>query len=174
MTTRPGRLSGKCCVITGCGSLKGIGAATAKRWALEGPLALVLVGRKPEGITELAEEINKSNPGVAVTFIADAASESDTKKLVDFCLEKFGRLDVFFANAGHGGTNLDTTSIVDMTAAEFKETLEVNVMHPFYALKYATPAMCVTSEAKKVAGGSIIVNGSVAGTLDGKRTSADC
>lgn len=47
-------------------------------------------------------------------------------------------------------------------------------MHPFYAIKYATPAMCVTSEAKPKAGGSVIVNGSVAGTPDGKRVSADC
>lgn len=121
----PGRLSNKVCIITGAGSLKGIGAATARRWASEEPLALILVGRKPEGITELAAEINKIKPGLAVTFVAEASSEKDTENCVKFAMEKYGRLDVFFANAGHGGTSLDMTSLVTMTAEEMRETMEV-------------------------------------------------
>ncbi|KAI9021274.1 hypothetical protein DFJ74DRAFT_672469 [Hyaloraphidium curvatum] len=167
-----GRLDGKVAVITGCGHPSGIGAASARRFADENPRALVVVGRRPEGIKELAEEIR----GVGVDcehFIADAASEPDTERLVAHCLEKWGRLDVFFANAGHGGTNLDKVSLTGMDLSDFQETLNVNILHPFLAIKHATPAMCVTSPSKPAPSGSVIVCGSVAGTSEGKRISAD-
>ncbi len=75
-------------------------------------------------------------------------------------VEKYGRLDVMFANAGVVGTNRVFT---DIGAEEFAGTLRTNVLSVFLAAKYAAKAMMKTSEAKPYPSGSIIATASVAG-----------
>ena len=97
------------------------------------------------------------------------------KAVVDDALEKYGRLDIFFANAGVSGSNM---ALPDTTGEDFMRTMRTNALSVFVAIKYASAAMMrttISSEetktekeeeeegAKKFPGGSIIATSSVAG-----------
>jgi len=82
------------------------------------------------------------------------------KEVVDHAIETYGRLDIFFANAGVVGNNKLFTEIGEK---EFLATLRTNVVSVFLGAKYAAPAMMKTSAEKKYPSGSIIGTASVAG-----------
>lgn len=82
------------------------------------------------------------------------------KAVVDDALSTYGRLDVFFANAGIVGTPQLFTEI---ESEAFLLTMKTNTLSVFLAAKYAAPAMQVTSSEKKYPSGSIIGTSSVAG-----------
>jgi NADP-dependent 3-hydroxy acid dehydrogenase YdfG len=82
-------------VITGAST--GIGAATARR-AVEFGHRVVLAARSEDKLTALAEELGDG----ALAFRCDVTSWEDQQQLVAATLERFGRMDVFFANAGFG------------------------------------------------------------------------
>jgi NADP-dependent 3-hydroxy acid dehydrogenase YdfG len=84
-------------VITGASS--GIGAATARR-AVEFDYRVVLAARSQEKLDGLAEELG--GPEHALAVRCDVTSWEDQQALVATTLERFGRMDVFFANAGFG------------------------------------------------------------------------
>ncbi|CAI2178507.1 16158_t:CDS:10 [Funneliformis geosporum] len=146
------RLCCKVCIITGAGSEKGIGRATAWSFA------------KNDLLPQLAKDIQTKYPKVTViSRKLDAASEDDVKSTVDDAIKKFGRLDVFFANAGI----LRTTRIHDLEPSKFMEVMRVNVLSVFLAIKHASTAMKITGIDKKQSGGSIIAIASVAGLRSG-------
>ncbi len=91
----------------------------------------------------------------------DAGDESAVKAVIDECLAKYGRLDVFFANAGVSGSN---RHFAEVGGEEVMRTLRTNVLSVFVAIKYAAAAMMKTEEAgKRFPCGSIIATSSVAG-----------
>jgi NAD(P)-dependent dehydrogenase (short-subunit alcohol dehydrogenase family) len=90
----------------------------------------------------------------------DAADEKSVKEVVDHAIKTYGRLDVFFANAGVVGT---PTVFKDIDEDQFLSTLRTNVVSVHLAAKYGAPAMMITSEEKKYPSGSIIGTASVAG-----------
>jgi len=126
------------------------------------------------------KEINAAFPKVEIhTRRFDAADEAKVKEVVDDAIERYGRLDVFFANAGVVGR---TTLFSDFSKDEFMSILNTNTsryanfstlytgsvsskLHcsVFLAAKYAAPAMMQTSADKPQASGSIIGTASVAG-----------
>lgn len=89
----------------------------------------------------------------------DASDEPSVKNVVAEALDKYGRLDVFFANAGISSGRVfweeDTEGFMNM--------MKVNTLSVFLAAKYASRAMLVTSPAKPYPSGSIIGTASVAG-----------
>jgi NAD(P)-dependent dehydrogenase (short-subunit alcohol dehydrogenase family) len=82
------------------------------------------------------------------------------KDVVDHAIETYGRLDIFFANAGVAGNSKLFTEIGEK---EFLATLRTNVVSVFLGAKYAAPAMMRTSAEKKYPSGSIIGTASAAG-----------
>jgi NAD(P)-dependent dehydrogenase (short-subunit alcohol dehydrogenase family) len=90
----------------------------------------------------------------------DAADEKCVKEVVDHAIETYGRLDIFFANAGVVGNNKLFT---DIGEKDFLATLRTNVVSVALAAKYAAPAMMKTSAEKRYSSGSIIGTASVAG-----------
>lgn len=82
------------------------------------------------------------------------------KAVVDDALSTYGRLDVFFANAGIVGI---PKLFTEVEPEEFMRTMKTNTLSVFLAAKYAAPAMQVTSAEKKYPSGSIIGTASVAG-----------
>jgi hypothetical protein len=91
-----GRLSNKVAIVTGASA--GIGWATAKLFAAEG--AKVVVGARREAeLKTLVAEIEAAG-GKAVALAGDVRSEAYAKALVALAVERFGRLDVAFNNAG--------------------------------------------------------------------------
>ncbi|CAG8573584.1 2725_t:CDS:10 [Funneliformis caledonium] len=158
------RLCCKVCIITGAASEKGIGRATAWAFAKNGAKAIYVTDYLEDLLPQLAKEIQTKYPKVTViSRKLDAASEDDVKSTVDDAIKRFGRLDVFFANAGILGIN----KIHDLVPSKFMEVMRVNVLSVFLAIKHASTAMKITGNDKKQSGGSIIATASVAGLRSG-------
>ena len=128
------RLDGKVCVITGAGS--GIGRASALRFAEEGA-AVLAVGRSADN-TEATAALVRGSGGRALGLVADATAEVDVQAVVARCLVEFGRLDVFFANAGTPGSN---ATMLEQSVDEWNEVWRVNVISCMLAVKHAGRVM---------------------------------
>jgi NAD(P)-dependent dehydrogenase (short-subunit alcohol dehydrogenase family) len=88
-----GRLRGKVAIITG--GTSGIGRRTVEMFAQEGALVLIAARREKEG-RELARAL-----GSQVDFLkTDVSQEAEVKAMIDYAVERFGRLDCLFNNAG--------------------------------------------------------------------------
>ncbi|HZP85804.1 MAG TPA: SDR family oxidoreductase [Burkholderiales bacterium] len=144
------RLQGKVAIITGASS--GIGRATAVLFAQEGAKVVVAARRKSE-LNALVDEI-ASDGGQAVAVPGDVCSEAFAQTLVDAAIERFGRLDIAFNNAGTLG-EMGPTAAVSLTG--WTHTLETNLTSAFLGAKYQAPAML------KNKGGSIIFTATFVG-----------
>ncbi|KAG6010865.1 hypothetical protein E4U21_002533 [Claviceps maximensis] len=154
------RASGKVIIITGANSAMGIGRATAHLFAENGAKAIYICDFDDSNLAAHQEEINAAYPHVYIhPWQFDAADNDKVKAVVDDALERYGRLDVFFANAGVNGLNMAFTELTD---ADFMEVMRTNTLSVFLAAKYAAPAMMKTSSQKPQSSGSIIGTASVA------------
>ncbi|MHA2039197.1 MAG: glucose 1-dehydrogenase [Promethearchaeota archaeon] len=146
-----GKIDGKVAVITGCAS--GIGKATTKLFIQEG--ARVVIGDIQDDLGKaLADELGPN----AIYQHANVRSEEHIKKLIDLAVDKFGKLDVMFNNAGFGGAG----GPIDETPVDaWDVTMEVMLRSVFLGIKNAVPIM------KKQGYGSIISTASVAGMRTG-------
>ncbi|ODA80997.1 hypothetical protein RJ55_03957 [Drechmeria coniospora] len=155
------RLQGKVAIITGANSPMGIGRATAHQFAESGARALYLCDLDATHLASHKQDMLASFPIVEIhTRQLDAADDGQVQAVVDDALIRYGRLDVFFANAGVTGRNVVFAELSD---DDFMSVLRTNTLSVFLAAKHAAPAMARTSEVKPVAGGSIIATASVAG-----------
>ncbi|WHZ00824.1 glucose 1-dehydrogenase [Neobacillus sp. YX16] len=128
-----GKLSGKVAIITG--ATGEIGKGTAEKFLKEGA-KLVLVDINEDAMKKAKEELELS--GEIITVIADVSKESDVKNYVNTCVEHFGRIDVFFNNAGIEGK---VAPLVQQNLEDFDAVMNVNVRGVFLGLKYVLPNM---------------------------------
>ncbi len=147
-------LDGKVAIVTGAAS--GIGRASTRLFAAAG--AQVVAADRADTIADTVDLVRRDG-GTAVGVRMDAGSEPDVVRLVDEAMERFGRLDVVFANAGITGKVQG--GLFDETAEGWMEILRVNLIGPFLAIKTAAPKMA------ELGGGSIICTASVAGLRSG-------
>ncbi|RHZ47602.1 SDR family NAD(P)-dependent oxidoreductase [Aspergillus thermomutatus] len=155
------RVKDKVAIVTGANSPAGIGRASAHQYAHNGAKAVYLCDFTDTHLATHKREIESLYPGVEVQIRKfDAAEEDAVKAVVDDAIARYGRLDIFFANAGIVGQNKIFT---DVTGDDFARTLRVNTIGVFLAVKYASLGMKVTSAAKPYPSGSIICTASVAG-----------
>ncbi len=125
-----GRLAGKVAVVTG--GCSGIGLATVRRFAEEG--ATVVVGDLADEVGEaLAAEI-----GGAYVH-TDVASKEDVDRLFATAVERFGKLDIAFNNAGISPPEDD--SILDTDLEAWRRVQEVNLTSVYLCCKAALPYM---------------------------------
>ncbi|PPQ70559.1 hypothetical protein CVT24_000048 [Panaeolus cyanescens] len=166
-SVRSHKLKGKVCIITGVGSLKGIGRAAAFRFAHEGAKHLYLLDFDPTNLPELKSSIEAKYPDVDVQQ-ADASDEQAISGICERALRDEGRLDVFFANAGIASTD----PLAETSAETFMTVMKVNALSCFLAVKHASAAMLKTnaSRGKEASGGSIIMTASTAGIRSGAGT----
>ncbi|KAF2401481.1 3-oxoacyl-reductase [Trichodelitschia bisporula] len=151
------RMKDKICVITGANSALGIGRATAHQFARNGAKAIFLCDFAGDLLAHHKREITSLYPGTEVhTRQFDASDEEGVKGVVDEAVKMYGRLDVFFANAGISGGKIFTETSVD----EFMRMMKVNTLSVFLAAKHAARAMTAN---KPYPSGSIIGTASVAG-----------
>ncbi|GAB3673263.1 SDR family NAD(P)-dependent oxidoreductase [Salinisphaera aquimarina] len=139
------RLQGKIAIITGATS--GIGEATARRFAEEGA-SLMLAARSVDVGERLAAELGDN----VVFKRTDVSHEAEMQALVDATIERFGRLDCLFNNAGAGERSTAET----ITEGDFDHTMRLLAGSVAFGIKHAARVM-------KDHGGSIINNASIAG-----------
>src|SRR6185503_5297390 len=134
----PGRpvmkLKDKVALITGAGS--GIGQATALLFAREGARVAVVDVRE-EAAKATAQEIERAG-GQALALRADVSRAADNQAAVEQTVARWGRLDIFYANAG---VPERPTPVEDVDEATFDRIMAVNVKGPFLGVKYAAPIM---------------------------------
>ncbi|KAA1027875.1 SDR family oxidoreductase [Pseudonocardia sp. EV170527-09] len=127
-------LESKVVIVTG--ALGGIGGATARLLA-DGGAHVVASDIVDTGCGDLVGELSARGP--KATFLtADIAREDQARALVEHAVERFGRLDGAFNNAGipqHG------KPLVDLTSDEFSTVLRINALGVFHCLKHQIPAM---------------------------------
>lgn len=146
------KLSGKVAIITG--ATAGIGGASAKLFAAEGA-KVVAAGRRADLGAKVIDEIVEAG-GEGVFVEADVSKSADHQKLVDVALERWGRLDIAFNNAGTAHEHCD---IQDFDEEVWNWVVQVNLTGVFLAMKAQIPAML------KSGGGSIINTSSVGGLI---------
>lgn len=139
-----GRLEGKIAVITGAAA--GIGKASAALFAREGA-TVVMADVKTEPGEAAAASIREAG-GAAEFVTADVSVEDAMRALIDGAVERHGRLDVLYNNAG-GATPRDG-KVTDMPLDEFWRTISVDLFGPFLGCRFAIPHM------ERNGGGSII------------------
>ena len=116
---------GKVALVTGATS--GIGRETAIQFAKAGA-KVVLAGRRQQEGDSVANEIN-SDGGDALFVQTDVTQEDQVKRLVDQTIERFGRLDIAFNNAGveHGGPVTEFTEdrlVIEVSRCPYPFTRE--------------------------------------------------
>jgi NAD(P)-dependent dehydrogenase (short-subunit alcohol dehydrogenase family) len=144
--------AGKVALITGGNA--GIGRATAIEFAKHGANAVISGRREKEG-HEVIAEIKKLG-GEAIFVKTDVSKEGDVKAMIEQTLEKFGRLDFAFNNAGVEET---LTPLPDQTEETYDQIMDINVKGVWLSLKHEIPAML------KTGGGAIVNNSSIAGLV---------
>jgi 3alpha(or 20beta)-hydroxysteroid dehydrogenase len=127
------KLAGKVAVITG--GAGGIGKETAELFLKEGA-KVVLVGTTEANLTRAKAELEAF--GEVITVKADVSQEADTIRYVQTAVDHFGKIDIFFNNAGIEG---QIALLVDQTVEDFDRVMNVNVRGVFLGLKYVLPVM---------------------------------
>jgi len=154
------RLEEKVALITG--GTSGIGSATAIRFAQEGA-KVAITGRNQERGEQVVQDIVASG-GEALFIRSDVRKAGDCRQAVDMTLERFGRIDVLFNNAGV----FHPKTIPDCTEEEWDETIDSSLKGAFLMSKYTIPSMIENG------GGSIIHTSSGWGVLGGDKAAAYC
>ena len=139
------RFEGKVAVITGGNS--GIGLATAKRFYQEGA-KVAISGRSQRTLDEASKAIGSG----LFAFKADVAKLPDLDRFYRAVVEKFGKFDILFVNAGVA----KFLPVENADEAHYDEIFDINTKGAYYSIQKALPHIND--------GGSIILNTSVAGS----------
>ena len=124
------KLPNKIAVITGGNS--GIGLATAHEFKAQGA-RVIIIGRKPDAVAAAAREIG----GDTLGLVADVSKVAELDAAFQIIREKFGRIDVLFANAGIA----KFAPLADVTEAFFLEQVAINVKGAYFTAQKALPLL---------------------------------
>ncbi|MDP2931833.1 MAG: SDR family oxidoreductase [Chloroflexota bacterium] len=138
------RLENRVAVVTGAAS--GFGRASAHLFAREG--AKVVVADINDVTGEETVAMIKQDGGKAIFVHTDITRAADVERLVKTAIEKFGKIDILFNNAGIGQKR---TEIENTDEAMIDQVYALNVKSIFLTARYVVPLM-------KKAGGGVIIN----------------
>lgn len=139
------KLSGKVAVITGGNS--GIGLATAKKYAAQGA-QVIITGRNKATLDTALSEIGQS----AYAIKSDVSNLSDLDALYEEIANKYGKIDILFANAGVA----EVAPLGNISEDAYDRHFDINVKGVFFTVQKALPILND--------GGSIILNASIVST----------
>ena len=124
------RLEGKTVVITGASS--GMGKSMVELFVKEGA-SVVAVARRKERLEALKTALQDA-PGKIEIYVADVSKQEANEAMIDFAVEKFGKLDVLVNNAGI----MDSMEpIGEFTNEKMEQIFSLNVYAPMYAMRKA-------------------------------------
>ena len=142
----------KTAIVTGAGT--GIGKAATLALLRDG-YNVALAGRRREPLADVIAESGAGERALAVpTDVADPAS---VKQLFDTAVQRFGRVDVLFNNAGVSAPGVP---LEDLTVEQWKNVVDINLNGMFYCIQQAFRVM----KSQTPMGGRIINNGSISAT----------
>ncbi|MEG6567927.1 SDR family NAD(P)-dependent oxidoreductase [Thermoanaerobacterium saccharolyticum] len=148
-------------VVLITGAAGGIGKETAKSFAAEGA-KLALVDLNMDALEKAAQDLNLQKENYLL-ICADVSKEEQVQQYVKKAKDHFGKIDVFFNNAGVEGK---VAPITDYPSDSLDLIIDVNIKGVFYGLKYVLRVM------KEQGFGSIINTSSIAGLKGMPNTSA--
>ena len=137
-----GRLDGKCALITG-GS-RGIGAATALRFAREGA-RVGIMGKSEKNLATMKQSAAGDKLTIE-TFAGDVGNKEDAARCVDDFVKRMGRIDILVNNAGIGIGR----PFPDKTVEDWNETLRINLIGTFLMAQAAARHMVPAKSGKIV------------------------
>jgi meso-butanediol dehydrogenase / (S,S)-butanediol dehydrogenase / diacetyl reductase len=143
------KLEGKVALITG-GSL-GLGKATARLFAQEGA-NVVITGRTEKTLVEKVGKAKEAGHEIS-HIVSDVSIESNCREAVDFTLDKYGKIDILFNNAGILGVGRTHETEIDY----WDKIFAINVRGTYLMSKFTIPHMLENG------GGCIVNNSSVLG-----------
>ena len=144
------QLDGKVALVTGGAS--GIGLGAALKFAQEGA-RVGLLDFNPDRLDAAAAEVDAAGPG-AMALQADVRDLAALNAAVAQLTERYGRLDILFANAGINGV---WAAVDDITPDEYDQTMDINLKGTFLSINAALPHL-------RKQGGAIVITSSVNGT----------
>jgi NAD(P)-dependent dehydrogenase (short-subunit alcohol dehydrogenase family) len=139
-----GKLAGKVALVTGGNS--GMGLETARLFVAEGA-KVIITGRREQELADAAKSIGAGAFGIR----GDVSKMADLDRMFATIKERYGRLDVIFANAGFG----EVGPLAQVTEDHFDRQFATNVKGLFFTVQKALPLL--------TDGASIILNSSIAG-----------
>ncbi len=142
-------LNDKVAVITGGSG--GIGQAMARAFLAQGARAVVIADLDKTRVQASAAEIGCDG------LTCDVTDEADVRRLVDFTLDKYGRVDLYCSNAGASGAG--SGALTDVANEVWQQQWELHVMAHLYAARALLPSMI------KRGSGYLLITASAAGLL---------
>ena len=127
------RLAGKVCIITGAG--RGIGKATALKFATEGAKVIVC-DVTPEWIDETVREIRDAD-GEAMGFVVDVRDRESIARMVQSVVATYGRIDCLVNNAGI----VRDAQLKNMTDEQFDQVIDINLKGVYNCTKAVVDVM---------------------------------
>ncbi|MEH7314024.1 SDR family oxidoreductase [Priestia megaterium] len=142
-------IEGKVVIIMGASS--GIGEATTKKLVQEGA-KLVIAARREDRLKTLVDSLPNAEISHAV---ADVTNKEEVQAVVDLAIKKYGRVDVFYNNAGV----MPIAPLSETRFDEWRQMLDINIMGVLNGIAAVLPIM------KKQQSGQIIATDSLAGHI---------
>lgn len=124
----------KAIIVTG-GS-RGIGADIVKGLARDGYNVVLNYNKSEEQAKNIQQELSQNNINIDI-FKADVTQREQVKSLIDFCIEKYGKIDVLINNAGISQIKMFT----DLTEYDWDNMLQTNLKSCFYTTQEAVKNM---------------------------------
>ncbi len=153
------RFEGKVALITGAGSRRGIGRATALALAKEGA-RVAITDIAADGVQRVVAELNEIGivgTGAAIGEVADVRNKVQMEQVVKKTVEQFGGLDILMNIAGISRPTL----FLDISEEEYDLVLDINLKGTFLTTQAAVPALLERG------GGAIVNLASVSGQRGG-------
>ncbi|TEA74285.1 SDR family oxidoreductase [Allopusillimonas ginsengisoli] len=122
-------------VILLTGASSGIGEATARHLSLLGH-RLIIGARRTERLSKLCSELREQNAAVDALAL-DVTQLQDFQRMVDFALEKYGRIDVLINNAGV----MPLSPLAALKIEEWNQTIDVNIKGVLHGIASVLPVM---------------------------------
>ena len=127
-----GRLDGKVALITGAAS--GMGSVAARLFAAEGAKVVLA------DVADEAGEAAAAGIGEHATYVhADVSEAADAERMIDTAVDRFGKVDVLYNNAGIFPA--DDASVTDTPEQTWDRVMSINLKGVFLGCKYGIPAM---------------------------------
>jgi NAD(P)-dependent dehydrogenase (short-subunit alcohol dehydrogenase family) len=147
------RLENKVAVITGAGA--GLGREAALLFAREGA-SIVATDIEGDRAEETAQLIRDAG-GAARAQKTDVTSEAEVKGAIQSAVDEFGKLDVLYNNAGIPVPGFGTVPFWELSEADLRKVIDVNLLGVMFGCKHAVPPM------RDNGGGAIVVTSSAGG-----------